>query len=92
MFRASGKPRRHRNAGLLVGSFRDVAQERLVKRFQRLFRISQHIPRSRLTLVHTQVIVAIYQTSRQSAKENANLEIRHLRIPLDDAPVIAVAI
>ena len=66
MLRPTGKPRRHRNTCLLERCLGDITQESLVKRLQGLFRIGQHVPGSRLTLIHTEVIVRVHQRTCQS--------------------------
>ena len=92
VFRPTGKSRRHRDTCLLESRLRNIPQKRLVKRLQRLLRIRQHIPRCRLTLKHPQVVVRVHQTSRKAGEEDTDLKRRHLRVPLDDAPIVRVAI
>ena len=92
MFCPSCEPCRHGNPRLVKCRLRDIPQECLVKRPQRLLGIGQHIPRSRFTFIYPEIIVRIYQTSRQSAEENTNLKVRHVRMPFDDTPVVRVTV
>ena len=92
MLSTTGKAGRHGNATFLKGSLRDIPKKSLVKCLQRLVGISQHVPRRRLTLIYTQVVVAIYQRAGQSREEDTNFKVRHFRVTLYDAIFIRVAV
>jgi len=88
----TGKPGWHGDARLLERGLGNIAQEGLVEGLQGLVGIGQHVPCSRLTLVNTEVIVGIHQRACQSREENTNLELRHIGMALNDAPLVTVAI
>ena len=92
MLRATGKTGWHGDAGLLERGLGDVAQEGLVEGLQRLVGIGEHVPRGGLALVDAEVIVAVDEGAGEAGEENANLEIGHVGVALDDAPFVGVAI
>ena len=54
--------------------------------------IGEHVPGCGLTLVHAEVVVGVDETAGETTEEDTNLKLGHLRVSLDDAPVVAVAI
>ena len=55
-------------------------------------KVLSHIPSGGLTLIHAQIIIAIDETTRETGEENADLELGHIGMTLDDAPLVTVAI
>ena len=92
MFGSFGETKRHHIAGVVKRLFGDIAEEGLVKRAKGLILIGQHVPCGRLALKHAQVIVRVHERAREAAEENANLKLRHLRVAIDDAPFVGIAI
>ena len=92
VLRTKGETARHGYARLLESRLRDVAEEGLVERLQRLVRVRKHVPRSRLALVDAKVVVAVDEAARKAREEYAYLEVGHGRVAPYYAVLVAVAV
>lgn len=88
----AGKALGHGNAGLLERGLGNVAKEGLVEHLEGLVGIGEHVPGGGLALVHAEVVVAVYQAAGEAGEEDAELELGHIGVPLDDAVLVGVAI
>lgn len=92
MLRALGETQWHHIASIVKGFLWDIAEESLVEGLQWRILIREHIPGGGLALEDSQIVVAVDQRARKSREENADLEVGHIGIALDDTPLVAVAI
>ena len=84
--------RRHFVAMTLVHTLRDIAQESLVVGLQGHVFIGLYNPCGGLTFRDAEVVVAGHQTPGQTAEEDAQLEVRHIRRLWNEPILVGLAV